>query len=387
MPGLLVDRQDLVNHKLNALLNIPKNYPHTRENIGIVFLIPLHQYNLLLQTGDKKKYMNSDKFIKSIYGSYFVVYRKNKKICELRDDIDKKHLSDVVTAIHAYSPNDIVIWSGVISLEDKKHDEKVSKYIENGFDNPHITMQSPLNHEYKTKGVAFYNNKRGNKFVMNKLQHMYKQYAKKGNGCSIYIRFSKKTVLYMKKINRKNQKELAGSLIAKKVIKNKGLLVFELYPNPESVINGEEEDVDAVWSRYNFHTHPKKAYDNNGVVNGWPSSQDYVGFLGLNGHTVFHTVITLEGVYIISLSSEWGGKMSDIDKSYVYKHYNIDHKEKLSFEGYVKLINEKTYKGRRIFDVKFLKWSNATKVFSINYEKTSGMCLATEDMYKMYNSD
>ena len=37
----------------------------------------------------------------------------------------------------------------------------------------------------------------------------------------------------------------------------------------DSVKSGHEEEVDAVVSRYNFHTHPKHCYINNNVTNGW----------------------------------------------------------------------------------------------------------------------
>ena len=73
--------------------------------------------------------------------------------------------------------------------------------------------------------------------------------------------------------------------------------------NPNSLISGIEEEVDAVLNRYNFHTHPREAYIRNNVVKGWPSAQDYLGFIDLDGNTIFHSVITLEGVYINGIGS------------------------------------------------------------------------------------
>ena len=163
-------------------------------------------------------------------------------------------------------------------------------------------------------------------------------------------------------------------------------MIFELSPDPKSVKIGDEEEVDAVWSRYNFHTHPKKAYENHGVVRGWPSSQDFVGFLELDNETIFHTVVTLEGIYIISLSSEWKGKLKDINKKYISKHYDIDHESQITFDQYIDKINAKKYKGSQLFDVIFLTWKKASETFPVYFAKTKDKCLATEEVFKMYKN-
>ena len=55
---------------------------------------------------------------------------------------------------------------------------------------------------------------------------------------------------------------------------------------------------------YNFHSHPREAYETANVKFGWPSAQDYVGFLMafLEDGTVMHLVTTIEGMYIMSMS-------------------------------------------------------------------------------------
>ena len=143
----------------------------------------------------------------------------------------------------------------------------------------------------------------------------------------------------------------------------------------------------AVWSRYNFHTHPLKAYKNNNVSNGWPSGQDYLAFLKLDNHTIFHTVVAIEGIYIISLSKRCYIKLRDIDKKYIKKEFKIDHKENLYYEEYVNLINNKTYKNtnKPIFHIKFFRWPDATKHFEVYYIKTNNKCLATEEIFNNYN--
>ena len=389
MPGLLIDRKVLVQHKLDELLNLAGSPPKTKDGIGIVYLIPKKQYNFLhnASTGDEKiAYISSNSFVKSIYGSYFVIYNENKKICEIRGHIsDPEHLNDVLKSLVTYLPDDIIVWVGVVSM-DKSND-----YIKAGFDNPYISDQSPLSHRFGSSGVAFSKPNKLNKqvdemTVRNKLQYASQQH---GDICNIYARFTPKAVEYLKQINDPhgaNEKELAGALIISKVVKNENKMIFELSPDPKSVKIGDEEEVDAVWSRYNFHTHPKKAYENHGVVRGWPSSQDFVGFLELDNETIFHTVVTLEGIYIISLSSEWKGKLKNINKKYISKHYDIDHKSQITFDQYIDKINAKKYKGSQLFDVIFLTWKKASETFPVYFAKTKDKCLATEEVFKMYKN-
>ena len=386
MPGLLIDKKVLVQHKLDELLNIAGSPPKTKDGIGLVFLIPKKHYNFLhnASTGDEKiAYISSNSFVKSIYGSYFVIYNEKKKICEIRGHIsDPEHLNDVLDSLITYLPEDIIVWVGVVSM-DKSND-----YIKAGFDNPYISDQSPLSHRFGSSGVAFFKPNKSNKqvdemTVRNKLQYASQQH---GDICNIYARFTPKSVEYLKQINDPhgaNEKELAGALIISKVVKNENKMIFELSPDPKSVKIGDHEEVDAVWSRYNFHTHPKKAYENHGVVRGWPSSQDFVGFLELDNETIFHTVVTLEGIYIISLSSEWKGKLKDINKKYISKHYDIDHESQITFDQYIDKINAKKYKGSQLFVVIFLTWKKASETFPVYFAKTKDKCLATEEVFRI----
>lgn len=384
MLGLLVDRKVLVDHKLNKLLDISGPAPKTKDDVGIIFIIPTKQYNDLvkLKNGDEKlSYIQSTSFIHSIQGSYFVIYNKRKKICEIREHIENpKHLNSILKSITTYMPDDIIVWAGVIPIEKSNH------YIKAGFDNPHIVDHSPLKHNFNRSGVAFSRENKDKKVyetsVRNKLLHASTQ---TGSLCNIYASFTPKTVAYLKKINNSAfGKELAGSLSVSNVRKDGKDLVFELSPDPHNVKIGQDEEVDAVWSRYNFHTHPKKAYENHGVTRGWPSAQDYVGFLQLKNHTIFHTVVTLEGIYVISLSPEWSGDIQKVDKKYILKHYNIDHKDQIPYNKYVDIINSKRYKGTQLFVVRYFPWDKATGKFPVYYAKTGNKCLVTEDVFKIY---
>lgn len=386
MPGLLIDKKDLVFFNANKL-NIDK-LPITRDDLGIIILVKKYQFNYLnkLPLGDKRiKYVQTNDFINSIYGYYYIIYNQYKKIIEIREHVaNDDHLIEIIETIEKYLPKDVTIWIGLILPKDSE------KYIKLGFNHPYICQYSPLKHDFSKQGIAFLKSNipeiLSDTTVKNKLLYAKKSINKKL--CELYARFTEQAIKYLKQINdprKKNQKELSGSLTISKVVKKDDKIVFELTGDPNSVITGVEEEVDAVWSRYNFHTHPKQAYVNNNVKKGWPSSQDYVAFIKLNNHTIFHTVVTLEGIYTISFNPKWIGKISEIDKEYVLKHYDISHEEEISFEDYVDIINSKNYKKKSpLFIVNYMKWEDATNIFPIFYAKTKGSCLSTDKQFNIY---
>ena len=390
MEGLLVDRKDLVKNKMTRLLDIagpPPSTKSTKDQIGIVFVVSKNTFDELLKIDKKMEFMNSQTFIDNIEGTYYVVYNNKKRICEIRKLIQNpQHITAVVDSTSRFLPKDVTVWTGVIQSDDKN---TIDNYINKGFNNPYICDKSPLGFKFSYSGFAFIRkntdkiDKIDKKSVQNKITYGKQQYGK--NNCKIHARFTQKTLDYLKNLNNNSaHKELAGSLVVNKVVNEKGKDIFELSEDPRSVKSGIGEEVDAVWSRYNFHTHPKNAYINHGVKKGWPSSQDYVGFIELDNHTIFHTVVTLEGIYIISFSPKWKGNVKDIDRKYVLKHFDVDHRDKETFKEYVDLINRTTYKGSPLFVVKYMPWDKASKTFSVYYNKTGNSCLATDKTFDIH---
>ena len=387
MPGLLIDKELLIKNKLYELLRI-KKIPEDINNIGVIFLIKDREYEKIIKKSlgnDRINYIKSKEFYNSIIEVYYVIYNNEKKICEIRETIyNYEHLSIVVLAINKFLPKDIMIWTGVIEKD-------FEKYVKVGFVDPYITNKSPLNHRFNEEGVAFFKNNVPEtdidiKFVMNNVEYIKKNNLSKN--CIVYARFTKSAVNFLKKINKPiskvnnkgniSQKELSGALVVKNILNINGQNIFELTEDPKSVETGMVEEVEAVWSRYNFHTHPKQAYINHNVTNGWPSCQDYIGFIDLRGETIFHTVVTLEGLYIISFSSYWVDKISQISKKFVIKKYDINHKRKISFQRYVEIVNNIKYKGKPLFVVKYMDWENTNQIFPAFYSKIKDTCVATE---------
>jgi hypothetical protein len=387
MPGLLIDRKLLLEFKLYKLLALagdPPDKGDTKNKIGIVFLLHGKNNNIRSIPSGKKRvdYAKSDFFVNNIYDSYYVIYKK--PICEIQNVIKDKNILKIIVETLEYDlPSNTIIWSVVPALS-------TGNYIDAGFDDPYLCKQSPLKRNFKDFSIAFIkeNNLERIKYskedVKNKLKHLLEESIK--SNCSIQARFSSKTIKYLKNINQSNNTsvELAGKLVISKVLNDNGKIVFELSGDPKSVIFGKDEEVDAVIGVFNFHTHPCKAYLNNKVTNGWPSVQDYLGFLELKGDTVFHAVITLEGIYIISFGDNWYNNINKISTNFIKKHYDIDHKINISFDQYVNLINNIKYKGSELFIVKYMHWDNATKIFPIFFGKKMGNCVISDTFMKIF---
>ena len=117
MPGLLINRKKLIKYNMSNLLkNLKEPPPKTKYNIGVIFIIPisnLHKIeNMTKQNKILINYLNSEKFIKHISASYYIIYDAKKNICELQGHVN--HLPDILYSINKYLPHDLIIWSGDI---------------------------------------------------------------------------------------------------------------------------------------------------------------------------------------------------------------------------------------------------------------------------------
>ena len=393
MTGLLLDQKNLIKYNMKLQTKCDN---HLDNESALIVLIQKDIYDKVIRYNklERKKYIDSTDFINSIYFYCCIVYNRISMICELRNTIENpKYLKEVVHTIQQYLPNNFSIWTIPKSTQ-------YEHYIKLGFNSPYIADKSPLKYNFKKTGIAFIKSNNSTivdiTSVENNLKHIFVDQPwmagtpdrrfRPGSplNCKIYAKFTKQAVKYLKELTT-NKKEQAGSLVVSKVTEKNNKVVFELSEDTGSLKMGIEDQVDAVWSRYNFHTHPKTCYITDGVKRGWPSAQDYVGFVELNNHTIFHSVVTLEGIYCISYRPEWINKSDfKIDKKYMLSHYDISHKKQISFEEYITLINAKLYKGLTpLFIVKYIKWNQATKPFSIFFAKTDGACLVNDNQFNL----
>jgi ribosomal protein S6E (S10) len=285
------------------------------------------------------------------------------------------------------------IWIGVDVRNISKYEDILVKC---GFSNPYICKKSVLGYTFQGFGVGMYKKNIGNDKIdvlsnKNEITYVMNQFRSNKNKCGISSRFTTRTINKFKKLpyigftknkdGSKSQKEIGGNLVVNNIVKIEGKIVYIMDIDNNSIDLGENEEVSLNGTRYNFHSHPKEAYDRHGVTKGWPSSHDYIGFTDLV-ETIYHCVVTIEGVYVISFNKEWKGK---IDKKFIEKRYSINQSDPMSPTEYAKKINGIIYKKKSpIFSVKYISWENCSDIFTIYYSHDGVSCIPTEKSYIEY---
>jgi hypothetical protein len=400
MDSILIDYKNIVMSYMKNLIIKLGYVPKTKYYLGLILIIPSDQKKILetKKVGkDRVQYINNIEFVNSITKFFFVIYDKDRKICEIRPKIGvEKELSNIISTIYNGIPTDTTIWVG-FNTNNKSY---IQLAVNEGFANPYICRKSPLGYNFENFGLClFRDNNKGTIFnkesIKNEIIYVIKQYNKnQSNNCSLHVKFTTNTIEKLKKLTDQgqsknkdgtiSQKELVGSLCVFKISKINNKIVYIVKIN--KITPGIEEEVTIAPSRYNFHSHPKEAYIRHSVKNGWPSYHDYQGFLKLK-QTIFHCVSTIEGMYIISLNKYWKTKTSKIHNSFIKKWYDIDHEEKITYKQYINIVNKIKYKGNKIplFEVQYIPWSKGSHIITISYNKIGDSCLATDESFKTYN--
>ena len=307
-------------------------------------------------------------------------------------------MMDYIVNIFTKTGRDSIILCIHIDIENK---QLIQSVVEYGFHTPYIEGKNNLLCmlvENFPNSITGYK-----KDVIREVDYVVSQYNNKI--CKFRVKFDKDTISFLKNLcftgyttnknGKTTQKEQAGFFNLRQVENN--LFIIDIIKN--SIKPGKEEGVDVSKSRYNFHTHPIEAYKSNKVKYGWPSSQDYIGFLDakIQYNTSFHTVISIEGLYVISFTQEALEKYSsgdlDITKSKLKKYIldEYDHfKKKISIKKYINIVNNTKYKGIKLFVVEFITWDQTDKIFDIFYNKSGKNCIVKDDermnaYYVMHN--
>jgi hypothetical protein len=379
MNNYIVTEYSKINNKdiLKKLSQPPKS-----KNGFIAILV------LLL---DKKingiEYINSGEC--NILKHYYKMYNKKKKICVVDEDcfVD---CDKVLEGLLSDMDKDVIFWVCLKIIRDD-FVKRLGVFVEKGFNNPYVTDISPL-YENITPGVALVLKKDDVKHVnmtLNKTYHVLEQYNKNNGKCYLKAKLNKNAVNYLKNtcfsgfVNKK-QKEMTGELYVKNVLNINGEFVYIIDVNENSIKHGEEESVNVHPHRYNFHSHPKEAYINNSVKNGWPSLSDYLGFLHLGKNTIFHCVSTLEGLYVLSFGAYWSSRLNEVDKKFISNNFEIDLNDDYTPDKYVQKINNILYKNHPVYVVKYFKWKDAGNVFDVFFPQIGSSCLVTQKIVDNY---
>jgi len=358
---------------------------------------------------------------------YPLLYSPKKQIC-IKNPECHHHLPEILESMSVTLPKDAIIWVPIdIAREDFV--KVANTFVRNGFENPYINTISPHSLNMPPSLCLSMKNKGLNKQVtlsrgvgspgemsapgdfgesnpdmtLNKVYDVLQQYKNNEGVCFVNVQLTKKAVDFLKgtcfsgfqkgKNGKKSQKELTGELYVKNVIPKDGKFIYIIDINLHSVKAGKNESVDVEPHRYNFHSHPKEAYERHDVDKAWPSVVDYLGYLQLGKNTIFHCVASIEGMYVLSFTPHWSQRLDQVDKKltkFVDKNFEIDHEESYTPKEYTKLINNIKYKpkgekkGYPIFHVDFFTWKKAGGAFSVFFPQIGSSCLVSQKIVNNY---
>ncbi len=443
------------NTKFQPILNYPKGakydpieyYDDKAIFKGLILVVPAIVLAELQTRKSKEELisiLNHRDFLDSILGHVLVAYDPTRKIVELYDVCVYKAsgrgtgtiiMTNVLDALLVQFPNDALIWLGVI-LEPKMFEAPLKLYTRMGFSNPYITNRTPIGSVGNKEILALYRqndyidpdeiNTEDARILIEYVIREYQSHVINPRTCNAYAYFKPATGRYLRSLAKAastqdisgkiTQKEVAGALNLNKVVRAGESLLYEIIADKKTISTGEGEAVDAVAARYTYHTHPRSAYITHNVRIAWPSAQDYVGFAHSvkNFGTVFHLVVSLEGIYVIKLTKEFLDLdvIAELPKAYgiIKEKYNLLYPSvtvtplgqeiscQVAYPGqpctgadYVGIVNQDDFRIRqdipRIFDVSFLSWEDVVRpvpfsfvfprIFDVN--NPLGNCFVSSD--------
>jgi hypothetical protein len=407
--SILIDFNNIIKtNNLEVLLKKVQPVPITPYKIGLILIIDKKTLHILesKQLGEERiTYINSEGFVGSIKGYSYFIYDNDSKKCKLGrvsgNGINvNKH---ILTSMNSNLPNDVIIWT-CIDLDNDKLNQMIKSYTDIGFRDPYINIKKDKTYELS---MSKQNNLERYENAYNDAVYVLQQFKNKNtHHCGLFMRFSETTISYLQKLSHVghtvntngtvSQKELTGSF---KFIRADDRLIHTISIEEDSIVAGDEEGVPIIKSMYSFHSHPKEAYERHKVDYGWPSHIDFNGFLKSVDHygMLFHIIVSLEGVYVLSLGEYWinniSGVSKDIDKD-IKKMFTIRYKKGDTIqENFLDIVNNIVYDGKQfkknnsgsdygpLFKVCFIPWKYIGNVFHISYAREDGLnCLIKKDI-------
>jgi hypothetical protein len=398
--AILID--NIILEKNSKLFSHLQKVPESIKDfeIGTIFIIPKEIKDELstLSLGKKRyEYINQDNFISSIKKYYYSFFNLKKNIFVLNSDC-YEYIQEILVPIFSGIPPDCILWTFIQINDEDNFNNKLEKFISYGFENPYVTILTPmLTNIISSIALSKKNSSNQNvnmRMMIKKVLAVMKHYKKTNNSCNLYAKFSDTAIDFLQKTTISGntidntgeniQKELSGELVIKDVANIDEKFVYVIEVDADTIKSGEKESVSVRGTRYNFHSHPHEAYIRHSVDKAWPSLTDYIGYLSIAKNTIFHCVSSLEGIYIISLSSYWCNKIKDIKEEFIKENYNIKQNKKYTPEEYVEKINLIHYKKHPIFHIIFFKWENAGSVFQVSFSSIDSTCLVTDQIVYNY---
>jgi hypothetical protein len=402
------------------------------NNHGTVssYIILIMKYNLISEIEVNPALLKNTELLTEILGSVIVHVDKSKQLIGVFDvclhNLDKTGYGSVIMNLVLscieinFKDDDYTIHLGVL-LENIQFEKVAYLYTSVGFKDPYISDTDLFDNKYGME--IMFLTKNIHSYIQddvivdrnyNILMDLYHQY-KNQNICSLLFQFDK-SVIYRSRLfpylglsgikGIHQPKELfrehggAFQIIGSKRDAKKTIFKLGMETIAENgylkYITGEEESVAYVESLYSFHTHPIAGHLKYNWIIQTPSSPDFTVFYSraIKGECYFHAVITVEGMYLISLSKAFLEMYKDNYQSLYTLSYSYFNKfeypqedrqddriftEELVQEHinkyFVWLNNVNT---ENMFHVQFFYWKNLTKqtLIEINYMSEKSKCYA-----------
>lgn len=275
-----------------------------------------------------------------------IVYCKRRNIAVLRDPLYGAFpytlvMENTLMFLHSHLPSDTKIWCCNDSIEELydlgfshpyycyfdpfrvKVDSKIAAVKIN---DPQFITNSRTRHNGRDANPEHFQQRRTSPIRDEETIDVFSvssKYLGKEGEIKLTLKFDQEDVVYLsslvyggKTVNddgTMTQKEVSGVLC----LEMEDDLIVKI-DRTKNFNAHDEEKVRFVNGLINFHTHPVEVYDNYGVSMMYPSPSDYVSILTFLmqkycfedsctylGPMLFSSVVTMEGMYIVSLNKNY----------------------------------------------------------------------------------
>jgi len=399
-------------------------------------------------------------------GHCYFTWDKKQNICGIWDvclhkptgkGLGSKLMEAILDVLSANLPDDTILWLGV-DMRNKNFYAVVSLYAKFGFKSPLISHTDPFGNNWiETLPYGFISMRRDNDYidpldinrenVLTHIKYIRRNFITINNisnniididnddtfmddkrlSCNLNMRFNKSFAKWLKRLSLASsslnkdgtvtQKEISSSFFLDNPKENfNGEIIWEIIRDKKGEKTfGEEEGVNIKQARYNFHTHPREAYLSHNVKIGFPSGTDYSSILMMSLYneikTIFHCVITIEGIYTISIAEFWIDNFTKLQKiirdigvqkiqDIIKNEFNIKKefpnninteqagKIYSDYTNNKKIIHDKNGDSYPIFHVSFNTWDDIIngQVISIYYPSLYSQCFIKHKRIKEFEN-
>ncbi len=207
-----------------------------------------------------------------------------------------------------------------------------------------------------------------------------------------------KDVFFLDKDKKKVGKEFFGRLNVIPAADGRLILTYD-----DNIVTGDKDGIDGFEDLITYHTHPFPTYIDFDAKYAWPSHTDYKSIFETlsHGKGVVHIVVTVEGVYVVSLGDHWCENtdrladfvktkdmsykfvMNNLDAEYPYRSKKNKGRKEVPFKTpheFVKHANSLTLDGHQLLHTQFLAWDHPELKFRVRSPIMGSSCkLATDN--------